>query len=145
MFVSNERVEWSLMLNILSIIASHDFIYNVFHADWFWNKQTSNTCVWWWKLSYLSSKSRGTLRGEWSLESYWGRLRSSFFTTQSNNNSDEKPQGKKIRKSKERASLLASVSQDVFTRITIIKSAFKIWNFVKKGDKRIKHWSIEYG
>ena len=48
---------------------------------------------------------------------------------------------KKARKSKARATLFAAVSQDIFTRIMTIKSAFEIWNFLKEeyeGDERIK-------
>ena len=48
---------------------------------------------------------------------------------------------RKTRKSKARATLLAAVSQDIFTRIMSIKFAFEIWTFLKKeyeGDERIK-------
>ncbi|XP_027929810.1 uncharacterized protein LOC114186017 [Vigna unguiculata] len=52
---------------------------------------------------------------------------------------------KKVRKSKARATLLAAVSQDVFTRIMTIKSAFEIWKFLKdeyEGDERIKGMQV---
>lgn len=48
---------------------------------------------------------------------------------------------RKTRKSKARATLFAAVSQDIFTRIMTIKSAFEVWNFLKdeyEGDERIK-------
>jgi hypothetical protein len=47
----------------------------------------------------------------------------------------------KTRKSKARASLFAAVSEEIFTRIMTIKSAFEIWNFLKneyEGDERIR-------
>jgi len=56
-----------------------------------------------------------------------------------------KTQKKKVRKSKARATLLAAVSQDVFTRIMTIKSAFEIWKFLKdeyEGDERIKGMQV---
>jgi len=48
---------------------------------------------------------------------------------------------RKARKSKAKATLFAAVSQDIFTRIMTIKSAFEDWNFLKdeyEGDERIK-------
>ncbi|PNX63342.1 hypothetical protein L195_g061579, partial [Trifolium pratense] len=47
----------------------------------------------------------------------------------------------KTRKSKARASLFAAVTEEIFTRIMTIKSAFEIWNFLKnehEGDERIR-------
>jgi len=52
---------------------------------------------------------------------------------------------RKTRKSKARATLLAAVSQDIFTRIMSIKFAFEIWTFLKKeyeGDERIKGMQV---
>lgn len=48
---------------------------------------------------------------------------------------------RKTRKSKARATLFAAVSEEIFTRIMTIKSAFEIWNFLKteyEGDERIR-------
>ncbi|XP_039683634.1 uncharacterized protein [Medicago truncatula] len=48
---------------------------------------------------------------------------------------------RKTRKSKARATLFAIVSEEIFTRIMIIKSAFEIWNIFKieyEGDERIR-------
>ncbi|XP_060216273.1 uncharacterized protein LOC132643756 [Lycium barbarum] len=48
---------------------------------------------------------------------------------------------KKTRKSKARATLFAAVSSEIFVRIMTMKSAFEVWNFLKKeyeGDERIK-------
>ena len=39
---------------------------------------------------------------------------------------------KKSRKSKARATLFAAVSPEIFVRIMTMKSAFEVWNFLKK-------------
>ena len=47
---------------------------------------------------------------------------------------------RKARKSKAKATLFVAVSQDIFTRIMTIKSAFEVWNFFNdeyEGDERI--------
>ncbi|PHT76062.1 hypothetical protein T459_19584 [Capsicum annuum] len=47
----------------------------------------------------------------------------------------------KTRKSKVRATLFAAVSCEIFVKIMTLKSAFEVWNFLKKeyeGDERIK-------
>ena len=52
---------------------------------------------------------------------------------------------KKTRKSKARATLFAAVSSEIFVRIMTLKSAFEVWNFLKKeyeGDERIKGMRI---
>ena len=52
---------------------------------------------------------------------------------------------KKTRKSKAKAMLFAAVSPKNFVRIMTIKSAFEVWNFLKKefeGDERIKGMQI---
>ena len=52
---------------------------------------------------------------------------------------------KKSRKSKARATLFAAVSSEIFVRIMTIKSAFEVWNFLKKefeGDEKIKGMKI---
>ncbi|XP_057432817.1 uncharacterized protein LOC130725621 [Lotus japonicus] len=52
---------------------------------------------------------------------------------------------RKTRKSKARATLFAAVSQDIFTRIMTIKSAFEVWNFLKdeyEGDEQIKGMQV---
>ena len=52
---------------------------------------------------------------------------------------------KKSRKSKARATLFVAVSSEIFVRIMTMKSAFEVWNFLKKeyeGDERIKGMKI---
>ena len=52
---------------------------------------------------------------------------------------------KKSRKSKARATLFAAVSPEIFVRIMTLKSAFEVWNFLKKeyeGDERIRGMQI---
>ena len=52
---------------------------------------------------------------------------------------------RKSRKSKARATLFAAVSSEIFVRIMTLKSAFEVWNFLKKeyeGDERIKGMQI---
>ena len=52
---------------------------------------------------------------------------------------------RKARKSKAKASLFSAVSPLIFTRIMNMKSAFEIWNFLKKeyeGNERIKGMQI---
>ncbi|XP_047337866.1 uncharacterized protein LOC124941566 [Impatiens glandulifera] len=52
----------------------------------------------------------------------------------------KKHKEKKTRKSKARATLFVAVSSEIFIRIITIKSAFKVWNFLKeeyKGNEKI--------
>ncbi|XP_074324012.1 uncharacterized protein LOC141660934 [Apium graveolens] len=52
---------------------------------------------------------------------------------------------RKSRKSKARATLFSAVSAEIFVRIMTMKSAFEIWNFLKKeyeGDEKMKGMKI---
>ncbi|XP_047336409.1 uncharacterized protein LOC124939981 [Impatiens glandulifera] len=52
---------------------------------------------------------------------------------------------KKTRKSKARATLFVAMSSEIFIRIITIKSAFKVWNFLKEeyeGNEKIKGMQV---
>ena len=51
----------------------------------------------------------------------------------------------KTRKSKAKATLFVAISLEIFVRIMIMKSAFEVWNFLKKefeGDEKINGMQI---